>query len=134
QGGPPLGARAGVRRLARPEGAAGVLDTEEMLPAVAQGALGVEIREDDADAHDLLAPIDDRDTRICVTAERACLAGLDGSCRTPIAGLAELEGDRISLRALIALPDGSIGHRAAQRGPPDAPASPGAHGAARLLP
>jgi hydroxymethylbilane synthase len=104
-----------------------------MLPAVAQGALGVEIREDDTQARELLAPIDDRDTRICVTAERACLAGLDGSCRTPIAGLAELEGDRLSLRALTALPDGSIVHRAAQRGPADAPESLGAAVAATLL-
>ena len=89
-----------------------------MLPAVAQGAIGVEIRADDDRIAALLAPLNDAPTAEQVTAERACLEVLDGSCRTPIAALAEHEpGGILRLRALIALPDGSEMHRAEQRGP-----------------
>ncbi|MEX1205160.1 MAG: hydroxymethylbilane synthase [Dongiaceae bacterium] len=112
-------ALAGLRRLGLADRATAVLAPEEMLPAVAQGAIGVEIRADDDAARDLLAPLDDRDTGLRVAAERACLAELDGSCHTPIAALAELEtgGDGLRLRALIALPDGSVVHRDERRGP-----------------
>jgi hydroxymethylbilane synthase len=112
-------ALAGLRRLGLADQATAVLAPEEMLPAVAQGAIGVEIRADDDAARDLLAPLDDRDTGLRVAAERACLAELDGSCHTPIAALAELEtgGDGLRLRALIALPDGSVVHRDERRGP-----------------
>lgn len=112
-------ALAGLRRLGLADRATAVLAPEEMLPAVAQGAIGVEIRADDAAARALLAPLDDRDTGLRVAAERACLAELDGSCHTPIAALAELEagGGNLRLRALIALPDGSVVHRDERRGP-----------------
>ncbi len=112
-------ALAGLRRLGLADRATAVLAPEEMLPAVAQGAIGVEIRADDDAARDLLAPLDDRDTGLRVAAERACLAELDGSCHTPIAALAELEagGGNLRLRALIALPDGSVVHRDERRGP-----------------
>jgi len=111
-------ALAGLRRLGLAERATAVLAPEEMLPAVAQGAIGVEIRADDEAVRALLAPLDDRDTGLRVAAERACLAELDGSCRTPIAALAELQsgGETLRLRALIALPDGSIVHRDDRRG------------------
>ncbi len=78
-----------------------------MLPAVAQGCIGVERRADDARTASLLAAISDRDSALRVTAERAFLARLDGSCQTPIAGLAELQGDRLRLRGEILRPDGS---------------------------
>ncbi len=106
-------ALAGLRRLGLADRAAAVLSTDEMLPAVAQGAIGVEIRAADGATADLLAAIDDRASAVCVAAERACLAELDGSCRTPIAALAELEpgGHALRLRALIAMPDGSAMHR-----------------------
>jgi hydroxymethylbilane synthase len=86
---------------------------------VAQGAIGVERRADDSDMAELLAPLNDPATATRVAAERACLAVLDGSCRTPIAALAELEADGavLHLRALIAAPDGSAVHRDEQRGP-----------------
>ena len=71
---------------------------ETMLPAVAQGAIGIEGRAADRHVADLLAPIDHADTRTRLAAERAFLGGLDGSCRTPLAGLAELSEGRIALR------------------------------------
>src|SRR3546814_17408840 len=68
-----------------------VLSPEEMLPAVAQGAIGIECREDDTRVRDFLAQLDDALTRLRAEAERSVLAVLDGSCRTPIAALAEID-------------------------------------------
>jgi hydroxymethylbilane synthase len=99
-------AMAGLRRL-RLEVPAHPLDPGEMLPAVAQGAIGVERREGDRAAADLLEPIHDRPTTARIRAERAFLATLDGSCQTPIAGLAELEGGSVRFRGEILRPDGS---------------------------
>jgi len=111
-------ALAGLKRLGLEDKATAILSSEEMLPAVAQGAIGVEIREEDRRVAALLAPLNDADTSDSVEAERACLAVLDGSCRTPIAALAEHEtGGILRLRALIALPDGSELHRAERRAP-----------------
>ncbi|MHA1113950.1 MAG: hydroxymethylbilane synthase [Alphaproteobacteria bacterium] len=111
-------ALAGLKRLGKTAAAAAILSLEDMLPAVAQGAIGIECRADDKRVRDLLAPLDHPPTRLCITAERALLAALDGSCRTPIAGHATLgPGDEIYLRALIARPDGSVLHRAERRGP-----------------
>lgn len=110
---------AGLKRLGKLGEATAILTPEEMLPAVAQGAIGVESRADDTATAALLAPINDPATATRVAAERACLAVLDGSCRTPIAALAELslDGSELRLRALIALPDGSVTHRDARTGP-----------------
>jgi hydroxymethylbilane synthase len=83
-----------------------------MLPAVGQGALAIEARADADDVREYLAPLHDAASAACVHAERAMLAALDGSCRTPIAGLAELKGDRLSLRAILLAPDGSAERRA----------------------
>ena len=69
-----------------------------MLPAVAQGAIGVERRTDDERMADLIAPINDQQTTAQLAAERAFLAALDGSCQTPIAGLAEISGGSLRLR------------------------------------
>ena len=111
-------ALAGLKRLGLADKATAILGTEEMLPAVAQGAIGVEIRADDDRIATLLAPLNDTPTAESVTAERACLEVLDGSCRTPIAALAEHEpGGILRLRALIALPDGSAMQRAERRAP-----------------
>ena len=99
-------ALAGLKRLGMVDRASAVLTPEEMLPAVAQGAIGIECRAADTRALELLAPLHDRPTGIVVTAERALLARLDGSCRTPIAALAVLDGDSLRLDALIATPDG----------------------------
>ena len=111
-------ALAGLKRLGLADEATAILSSEEMLPAVAQGAIGVEIRAGDRRLADLLAPLNDPDTTDSVEAERACLAVLDGSCRTPIAALAEHEpGGILRLRALIALPDGSAIRREERRAP-----------------
>ncbi len=101
-------AMAGLRRLGG-EIAATVapIAPEEMLPAAAQGCIGVEARTGDARVAALLAAIDHRPTALRLAAERAFLAGLDGSCRTPIAALAELDGDRLRLRGEILRPNGS---------------------------
>lgn len=104
-------AMAGVRRLAGAgaavQGAPVVPIAENvMLPAIAQGAIGVEIRQDDTRVAALLAPISCPDTTLCVQAERAFLAQLDGSCQTPIAGLARLDGERLHLRGEVLSPDG----------------------------
>ena len=112
-------ALAGLRRLGLGGHEATAIDPEEMLPAVAQGAIGIECRADDERILALLAALDHGETRRRVTAERALLAALDGSCRTPIAGLATLEGDRLILDALVAEPDGSRLHRGRRAGPAD---------------
>ena len=102
---------AGLKRLEKEAHATVVLAPDEMLPAPAQGAIGVEIRADDARARRYLAPLDDAATALCVTAERALLAALDGSCRTPIAALATLAGDRLVLDGMIIAPDGRARHQ-----------------------
>jgi hydroxymethylbilane synthase len=83
------------------------VEPEEMLPAVAQGAIGVERRAADARVGAMLAALHDRDTGLRLAAERAFLARLDGSCQTPIAGLAVLQGSDLWLRGEILRPDGS---------------------------
>jgi hydroxymethylbilane synthase len=104
-------ALAGLKRLGLAGAAGTILDVDDMLPAVAQGAIGVECRADDARAARLLEHLDHAPSRRCVTAERALLAALEGSCRTPIAALATVTGPdgaraTLDLRAMIALPDG----------------------------
>jgi hydroxymethylbilane synthase len=100
-------AMAGLARLGLTACVTCVLDFDEMLPAVAQGAIGLACRADRDDLHRLLAPLDHAASHLCVRAERAFLAVLDGSCRTPIAGLAELAGDQLVFRGRLIAPDGS---------------------------
>jgi hydroxymethylbilane synthase len=99
-------ALAGLKRLGL--GHVGTPITEdEMLPAVGQGAVCIECRADDTNTRAWLSEIDHPATAVCVSAEHAMLAVLDGSCRTPIAGHAILDADGVHLRGLIAKPDGS---------------------------
>ncbi|TWI37897.1 hydroxymethylbilane synthase [Paracoccus sulfuroxidans] len=100
-------AMAGLTRLGLAHVAKSAIGPDEMLPAVAQGCIGVERRLDDADVARLLATINHTPSYLRIQAERAFLARLDGSCQTPIAGLAELDGDRLRLRGEILRPDGS---------------------------
>lgn len=100
-------ALAGLHRLKIAPPGMQVLSPEEMLPAVAQGAIGIECREADTRVRDFLAPLDDGPTRLRAEAERSLLAALDGSCRTPIAALAEIDNGHMRLRAAIARPDGT---------------------------
>ncbi len=107
---------AGLNRLGGAMPEATPIPVDEMLPAVAQGAIGIEGRADDERVAALLAPLNDPETEIRLTAERSFLRALDGSCRTPIAGLAELDGDRLLFRGEIIRPDGSERHAAARSG------------------
>jgi hydroxymethylbilane synthase len=111
-------ALAGLKRLSLDPGLGTALAPEEMLPAVGQGAIGVECRSGDETVRALLAAVDHAPTSACVRAERALLAALDGSCRTPIAGLAEISEGSLRLRALIARPDGSLCLTTERRGDP----------------
>jgi len=111
-------ALAGLRRLGLEQRAAAILDPGELLPAVAQGAIGVEIRADDERMRDFLAPLHHTATGVAVAAERGVLEALDGSCRTPIAALASARTfGRLRLDALVARPDGSKVIRTAREGP-----------------
>ena len=109
-------AMAGLKRLGLTEHATHVMSVEEFLPAVAQGAIGLEARTDDKRTRDILARIDHADTSIAVSCERAFLAELDGSCKTPIAGHATLQGNTLHFRGLIARPDGGAAHDIAGNG------------------
>jgi|SRR5271166_5366520 len=100
-------ALCGLERLGELGRATEILSPEVMLPAVGQGALAIECRAGDEALRRLLEPLHDPGSAACVGAERAMLAALDGSCRTPIAGLAELTGDRLVLEGLLLKPDGS---------------------------
>ena len=108
---------AGLKRLGKTAAATEILPVNQMLPAAAQGAIGVEIRRNDYIMRDRLAALHDAATAICVTAERACLARLEGSCRTPIAVYAELQRNRLRLRSLLAATDGSWVLRDDRQGP-----------------
>lgn len=99
-------ALAGLKRLGM-EKVGTPIPEDEMLPAVGQGAVCIEARIDDQRTRNWLAAIDHQPTSVCVSAEHAMLAVLDGSCRTPIAGHAVLTGEGLHLRGLIARPDGS---------------------------
>jgi hydroxymethylbilane synthase len=83
------------------------ISVDDMLPAVAQGAIGIERRVDDMRIAEMLSAIHDTPTGQRLAAERAFLAALDGSCETPIAGLAELDGGNLHLRGEVLRPDGS---------------------------
>ena len=111
-------ALCGLERLDKTEHATEILPREIMLPAVGQGALAIESRAGEAWLRSLLEPLHDQGSAACVTAERAMLAALDGSCRTPIAGLAEIVGGRLILEGLLLKPDGSAEVRAKTSGDP----------------
>jgi hydroxymethylbilane synthase len=100
-------ANAGLRRLKNEEAITSVISEDDMLPAVAQGAIGITCRTNDEVMMKYLEPLNCKESTIRVEAERALLRVLDGSCRTPIAALATIEGDEITLRGMLAKPDGS---------------------------
>jgi hydroxymethylbilane synthase len=109
-------ALAGLKRLGLSGHATAVMSVEEFLPAVGQGAIGIEARKDNTRVRDILAHIDHADTSTAIACERAFLAALDGSCKTPIAGHATVSGDTVQFRGLIARPDGSAAHDIAGTG------------------
>jgi hydroxymethylbilane synthase len=113
--------------------ARGAIAPEEMLPAVAQGAIGIERRVADGRVAGMLAAVHDQETGERLAAERAFLARLDGSCETPIAGLAVIEGGELWLRGEILRPDGSASITGERRGPVAAGAGIGRALAEELL-
>jgi hydroxymethylbilane synthase len=122
-------AQCGLERLGKAGLTTEILAPDAMLPAVGQGALAIECRQGDHALRQLLDPLHDPGSAACVSAERAMLAALDGSCRTPIAGLAECKGGLLTLEGLLIKPDGSSeirGRRAGDIG--DAAALGGALG------
>ena len=108
---------AGVKRLGMEARIRDRLDPGVSLPAVGQGAVCIECRADDVATNELLAPLNHRDTQLCVAAERAMNARLEGGCQVPIGGYAELHGETLHLRGLVGEPDGSRLLRAEIRGP-----------------
>ena len=117
---------AGLRRLGLLSAATAILEPEEFLPAVGQGAIAIETRADDARTRMLAAKLDDPDTAIALAAERAFLAVLDGSCRTPIGGHARVNGEKVNFRGVIVKPDGSAAFEVARDGRRDEAATLGA--------
>ena len=124
-------AAAGLRRLGIQPPGAEILAPETFIPAIGQGALAIETRHDEI--ADLFAPLDDPQTRIAVTAERAFLLRTGGSCRTPLAAHATVATDGVELRAMIAAPDGTRVVRGTRTGPAHAGAALGTDLADELL-
>ncbi|KAK3120932.1 hypothetical protein QOZ80_8BG0643640 [Eleusine coracana subsp. coracana] len=111
-------ALAGLKRLDKTENAISLLSVQEMLPAVAQGAIGIACRSNDDKMMKYLSSLNHEDTKLAVTCEREFLAVLDGNCRTPIAAYAYRDKDgNCSFRGLLATPDGSIVYETSRSGP-----------------
>ena len=110
-------AAAGLKRLGFADRIRCELEPETSLPAIGQGAIGIECRRDDARTGALIAVLDDPDTHLRLRAERALNTRLKGGCQVPIAGHAILDGDQLWLRGLVGEPDGSRMLRAERRGP-----------------
>jgi hydroxymethylbilane synthase len=98
---------AGLKRMDMDSHATSVLDWDEMLPAVAQGAIGIQCRTGDELSLKYIGALNHEETFVCVTCERSFLEALDGNCKTPIAGSARVIDGKIKFRGLIAMPDGS---------------------------
>jgi hydroxymethylbilane synthase len=128
----PIRGLAGLRRIGEERAVTSVLSVDEMLPAVSQGVIGIECRTDDLRTKEILLPLHHPETAACNMAERSLLGALGGSCRTPIAGLARLVGDMMSVRGLIFSPDGARRHRADRQGPVGDAAALGADAGAEL--
>ncbi|WP_263081115.1 hydroxymethylbilane synthase [Endozoicomonas sp. Mp262] len=101
-------AAAGLIRLGMKDRICSYLSTQESLPAAGQGAVGIELRDNDQETLQLIAPLHHQDTATCVEAERAMNRHLNGGCQVPIGGFAELENNKLHLRGLVGQPDGSL--------------------------
>ncbi len=100
-------ASAGLKRLEFNSRITAYLEPEQSLPAIGQGAIGIECRENDKAVLDLIQPLQHENTRICVSAERAMNHRLEGGCQVPIGGYAQINNDILTLRGLVGQPDGS---------------------------
>ncbi|MEW6357687.1 MAG: hydroxymethylbilane synthase [Planctomycetota bacterium] len=126
-------ARAGLLRLGEESVSGKVLPYDIMLPAVGQGALGLETRRNDAFAAECCSVVNDAATAACAAAERAFLAELRGGCQVPIGAVAEIEGDALTLRGMVCSTDGSRRVAGEERGPAPEAARVGERLARRLL-
>jgi hydroxymethylbilane synthase len=109
-------ASAGLKRLGMAKRITQSLDASVSLPAIGQGAIGIECRVDDVEINEILSVLHDAETGLCVSAERAMNARLNGGCQVPIAGFAQLKSEQIFLRGLVGNPDGSVLYRAERSG------------------
>jgi hydroxymethylbilane synthase len=125
-------ALAGLKRLGLAEAATAVLSLDEFIPAVGQGIIAIETRADDSATRQFVDAIAHRDSGTALVAERAFLTVLDGSCRTPIAGYATVDGGRLHFRGLIAKPDGSEVFETTRKGAAGDAAALGAAAGAEL--
>lgn len=126
-------ASAGLKRLGMAKRITQCLDTSISLPAIGQGAIGIECCVNDAEINEMLSKLHDWETGLCVTAERAMNARLNGGCQVPIAGFAQLLGDQIFMRGLVGNPDGSLLYRTERSGSLDQAESIGRMVAEELL-
>jgi hydroxymethylbilane synthase len=124
---------AGLRRLGLQDRITAPIATAQMLPAVAQGAIGIEIRVDDVKTADFIKCMNDEASAICVAAERAFLAKLEGSCRTPIAGLAQLSNGHLAFSGQLLSVDGTTSLDAKREGRPREAADLGVSAAEDIL-
>ncbi|MCK4493053.1 MAG: hydroxymethylbilane synthase [Methylococcales bacterium] len=126
-------AAAGLKRLQMHDKITECLATEISLPAIGQGAIGIESRCDDVEINRLLDVLKDDETTLCLRAERAMNARLKGGCQVPIAGFSEIKGSQIWMRGLVGNPDGSVIYRAETTGSIDDAAQIGIEIADNLL-
>jgi hydroxymethylbilane synthase len=126
-------AAAGLMRLGFEQRITALIGPEQSLPAIGQGAVGIECRTDDVRVNELIAPLHHPETAVCVQAERAMNRRLDGGCQVPIAGYAMLESGNLWLRGLVGEPDGSNIIRGEVEGTPEEAESMGVGLAERLL-
>lgn len=112
-------ALAGLKRMGWADRATQVFSAEEMVPAIGQGALAIEVRADDAELLDGLHPLRDADTEAATRAERAFLARLGGGCQVPLAAHAEVKQERLALVGVVVSLDGERAVRGAEDGPQD---------------
>jgi hydroxymethylbilane synthase len=124
---------AGLARLGRADRISERLPSSVSLPAPGQGALALQVREDDTETSAVAARLDHRPSRIAVTAERALLEKLAGGCMVPVGALGKVEDDRLSLDAVVADPEGRRAFRGQEAGPAADPEAVGRALAARLL-
>lgn len=124
---------AGLKRLKLEDRISAMIPTDRMLPAVAQGAIGIEIKAEDERTAQFIAPLNHEPTALAVTAERAFLRKLEGSCRTPIAGLAEFDGSRLVFRGQVLSPDGKVSYRVERTDAPERAAQMGIEAAEEIL-
>ena len=109
-------ASAGLKRLGMANRITQSLDASVSLPAIGQGAIGIECRIDDVEINEMLTALHDPETGLCVVAERAMNARLNGGCQVPIAGFALLQGEQLFMRGLVGNPDGSVIYRSERSG------------------